>query len=240
MKSGLARRLAWLVVAALLGAVFMALGFWQLGRGAEKEAFLSRYQQALRAAPLPWALAESRLLEIGEQALPLRVQAFGYFDPSRQVLHDHRLHEGRAGVHVLSLFRPREGRLRVLVNLGWAPFDRHTLPLPPLPKGAIEIQGLLVAPPAVGWRLEQAAWEPGRVPLLLHLDLTRLSQEMGEPLAPAVLLLDAREPFGLLREWKPLPNTLPPERHRGYALQWFGLAATVWIIALVLLFRRHA
>ena len=34
-----------------------------------------------------------------------------------------------------------------------------------------------------------------------------------------------------------LPNTLPPERHLGYAVQWFALALAVLVTALVLSFR---
>ena len=36
-----------------------------------------------------------------------------------------------------------------------------------------------------------------------------------------------------------LPNTLTPERHLGYAVQWFGLAAAVFVVALVLTLRAR-
>ena len=36
-----------------------------------------------------------------------------------------------------------------------------------------------------------------------------------------------------------LPNTLPPQRHLSYAVQWFGLALTVLVVALVLERRRR-
>lgn len=129
--------------------------------------------------------------------------------------------------------------MSVLVNLGWTDFDRLSPRLPPLPEGEVVIEGLLVAPPAVGLSLAQPSWQPGRIPLLLHLDIEALAAQMGERLAPAVLLLDAGAPFGLLREWPALPNTLPPERHRGYALQWFGMAAAVLVITIALMRRRH-
>ena len=34
------------------------------------------------------------------------------------------------------------------------------------------------------------------------------------------------------RDLELLPNTLPPEKHRGYALQWFGLAFATFVAAL--------
>ena len=36
-----------------------------------------------------------------------------------------------------------------------------------------------------------------------------------------------------------LPKTLPPERHLGDAVQWFGLALAVLATALLLSFRRR-
>ena len=36
-----------------------------------------------------------------------------------------------------------------------------------------------------------------------------------------------------------LSNTLPPEKHRGYAIQWFGLALATLVILIVLNLRRR-
>jgi surfeit locus 1 family protein len=47
------------------------------------------------------------------------------------------------------------------------------------------------------------------------------------PAAP-VILLDAAEPNGYLREWQ--PPGFPPMRHIAYAVQWFGLAAALAVI----------
>jgi cytochrome oxidase assembly protein ShyY1 len=55
-----------------------------------------------------------------------------------------------------------------------------------------------------------------------------------------VLRLDpALTGIGFARDLDVLPNTLPPERHRGYALQWFGLSATLLAITLFLFLRRR-
>ena len=59
------------------------------------------------------------------------------------------------------------------------------------------------------------------------------------PLAARVLRLDPALPIGFARDLDVLPNTLPPERHRGYALQWFGLSATLLAITVFLFVRRR-
>jgi cytochrome oxidase assembly protein ShyY1 len=58
-------------------------------------------------------------------------------------------------------------------------------------------------------------------------------------LAPRVLRLDPTVPIGYPRDLNLLTNTLPPERHRGYAVQWFGLAFATLITALFLSLRRR-
>ncbi|WP_345775980.1 SURF1 family cytochrome oxidase biogenesis protein, partial [Pseudoxanthomonas taiwanensis] len=58
-------------------------------------------------------------------------------------------------------------------------------------------------------------------------------------LAPRVLRLDPELPLGYARDLELLPNTLPPQRHLGYAVQWFALAAAALAIALVLTLRRR-
>jgi cytochrome oxidase assembly protein ShyY1 len=66
-----------------------------------------------------------------------------------------------------------------------------------------------------------------------------LSQALKVDLAPRVLRLDPKLPIGYPRDLNLLVNTLPPERHRGYAIQWFGLAFATLVTALLLSFRRR-
>ena len=56
-------------------------------------------------------------------------------------------------------------------------------------------------------------------------------------LAPRVLRLDPDLPIGYARDLDLLPNTLPPERHLGYAVQWFALALAMLVIAALLTWR---
>ncbi len=48
-------------------------------------------------------------------------------------------------------------------------------------------------------------------------------------------MLDEGQPDGFVRDWRPPGMT--PEKHVGYAIQWFGLATTVAVTWLVLSFR---
>ena len=71
------------------------------------------------------------------------------------------------------------------------------------------------------------------------MDAGNLASSLGEAkLPPRVLRLDPALPIGYARNLDVLPNTQPPSRHLGYAVQWFALAAAVLATAAVLTFRK--
>jgi cytochrome oxidase assembly protein ShyY1 len=75
--------------------------------------------------------------------------------------------------------------------------------------------------------------------LATALDADLLAAPLDLPaLPPRVLKLDPALPIGYARDLDILPNTLPPERHLGYAVQWYALALAVLVTALVLTLRK--
>ncbi|MEM8984954.1 MAG: SURF1 family cytochrome oxidase biogenesis protein, partial [Pseudomonadota bacterium] len=60
----------------------------------------------------------------------------------------------------------------------------------------------------------------------------------GRSLLPWALLLDGDAEDGFAaRDWQ--PTGLPPERHLGYAVQWFALALTLVILWFVFSLKKH-
>ena len=55
---------------------------------------------------------------------------------------------------------------------------------------------------------------------------------LGYPLQPALILLEPATPDGYERDWQPRFGGFGPERHYGYAAQWFALAAALVILYL--------
>ena len=232
-------RIALVVLAVAVVAGFVSLGRWQLARGAAKENFLREYAAAVgaEAQPLARVLDESALAA----KLPRRVEGRGRYVPDATVLLDNQVRDGRVGVMVYTRFQPNGTAKSVLVNRGFVPMkpDRSLPDLPQPSTDELAIAGLLVKPPSAGYRLGNARYDARATSLLAYLDLAVLAEDMRAALAPAVLELSGDAPFGFERRFEPLPNTLPPERHRGYAVQWFGLAAAVAVITLYLSFRRR-
>lgn len=225
----------WLLALAVI-AGFTRLGVWQSQRAVEKQAMLDDAAQIL-ATRQPAGLGAAA--DPGSRGRYQWAQGSGEFASGPQWLLDNQQRNGRVGVQAYRIFLPDQGQ-PLLVDLGWLPLpgDR-TMPSVERPEGHIRIEGLLSPPPSGGIALGAGMAEQGEGWLMLRLDIPAISAAAGMPLAARVLRLDPASPLGYERDLALLPNTLPPAKHRGYALQWFGLALAVLVTALVLSFRTR-
>jgi len=231
--------IGWLL-ALLAIALFTRLGFWQLSRMHQKQAMVDAVQQVLDARHAgPLAAASDEADERGYDW----VAGDGRFADAPAVILDNQSLDERPGVRVYRAFLPDAGT-PLLVELGWMPLpgDR-TMPAVPRPADN-HVEGLLLPPPSAGLARGTPVAQPDGNLLVIAMDLPTLRDALGlASLAPRVLKLDPSRELagapGYVRDLDIMPNTLPPERHLGYAVQWFALAAAMLVIALVLTFRKQ-
>ena len=224
---------------ALLGmALFGSLGVWQMDRARQKEAMLAE-ASAILSARVPLALAAAS--DATHRTSYDWAQGSGHFTAAPAVLLDNQGHQGRPGIRVLRVFQPEDASIPLLVDLGWLPLpgDRRLPAIRRWP-GPRSVSGLLAPPPSAGIARAVAMPQADGNLLVTSLDQALLAEALQLPaLAPRILRLDPSIGIGYARDLQILPNTLPPERHLGYAVQWFGLAVAVFITALVLTLRTR-
>lgn len=225
-------------LALLAIALFSSLGRWQARRAVEKQQMLDAAAQVLaRRTAMPLAAAEDTARRDGYDW----AAGAGVFDERGPLWLDNQQRDGRAGVRVYRLFLPERSQRPLLVDMGWLPLppDR-AMPTVARPAGRVEVRGLLTPPPSPGLRLGDAIVRQGDGWVLTRIDEEAIAAATGTPLAPAprVLRLDPVLPLGYERDLQLLANTLPPDKHRGYAVQWFALALAVLATALILTFRK--
>lgn len=234
MTRRFAPRLHWALLTAALLPVFVLLGFWQWQRGQARQAQWDEYARGDAPAVAADAAALVRLPRYA------RVRVAGQLDGERQFLLENISHRGAPGYHVLTVLQLAGGG-RLLVNRGWLPFSGYREQLPdvrlgqsapasaqePAPDSRQHLTGRLAALPVAGLASGQAAPAAGEWPRVASFPtMAQLEAAYGASLLPHVLWLDADSGPGYLREWR--PSGLPPERHIGYAVQW-------WCFALLLI-----
>jgi surfeit locus 1 family protein len=234
-----APRWYWVLVTAALLPLFVSLGLWQWHRG---EARRAQWDEFARGDVPAIDASAASLAGVSRYK---RVRLSGHYDGERQFLLENMSHAGAPGYQVLTVFTLPEGS-RLLVNRGWLPFSgyREQLPdlsLPAEAQGTLTISGRLGALPVAGLASGRAAPGPdGAWPRLTSFPMReQLEAAYGAKFLPPVLLLDADAGPGYLRDW--LPGGLPPERHIGYAVQWWAFA--VLLLGLFVGFnlkRKHA
>jgi len=208
-----------LVVGAML-PVLLTLGFWQLERADNKRNVLAR-QQAQQALP-PLALNSVR----GELPEFRAVTVRGRYDTVRYWLLENRIHQGQYGFEVISPFVLTSGET-VLVHRGWIAGDsgRRSLPEIATPGEELSLSGVIDSGGASGFSLGEEAATDGWPKRLQWLTTERAERELGVTL-PDLLLRLERDEAGMFEPTYSAVN-MPPQKHTGYAVQWFGMAAII-------------
>ncbi|MFI7802050.1 SURF1 family protein [Pseudomonas sp. DD1] len=205
-----------LVVLVLL-PLMVFLGFWQLSRGQEKQALLQSYAERRAAQPLSVA----QLAAVADPAFR-RVQLRGEFDAGHSVLLDNRMRDGKAGVELLQPFHDQASGQWLLLNRGWLPWpDRRTPPAFTTPDQPLNINAWVYVAPGETFQLhaDPAAAQWPRLLTALH------PQALWAELERSGFAFELRAEAGPATyetQW-PVVAT-GPEKHVGYAVQWFAMA----------------
>jgi surfeit locus 1 family protein len=206
------------ILTALMLAVLLSLGLWQVQRLAWKTDLLARMEAQMAAPPVdfPESLEKPQHWEYRQVKL-----TGSYMADQRYVLQP-RTHGGRVGVHLLVPFRLQSGGI-VFVNMGWLPQD--SVDAVTLPAETQTIAGVVQLP-------YQGMFTPDNDPaqgFWYWADLSALAKAAGVTNAAPVLV------------------TLPPQAgdvypagfavtanirndHLQYAFFWFGMALILVIV----------
>ena len=209
------------IATVLLMAVFLRLGWWQWTKGLEVEHQVALRDERSAVNPL---LLGSQLVD-AKEVDGMAVMVRGHYDVAQQFFLDNQQYQGRPGVHVMTPLQIDGTQVRVLVNRGWVGWgaSRSVLPQVPAPTGLVEIQGRAVVPsqkaPAF---VTESVGDTGALRTRIRLDEIQAAQNY--PLQPIVIWQASTDGAdGLVREWPEVTDKAP--MHKGYAAQWFLMAA---------------
>lgn len=231
-------------IAATLATLFVVsvclwLGFWQLERADSKTLWLQQQTQLSQSPPL--SLSQALLLpDPANQSIQVR----GQFDNRHVILLDNRILNQQAGYHVLTPLHTESGHW-VLVNRGWLArgLDRNVLPDIAAIDGTVTVKGFSYQYSDRTFTLAADDLTSPSWPLRLQkVEIGALAGILGVDLAPFEIRINAdiniEAGVKLAKVWQ--DSSFGPERHHGYAVQWFAMAAAALIFFLVVSLRRRS
>ncbi|MDF2152729.1 SURF1 family protein [Vibrio sp. CAU 1672] len=225
----------WLAVSltVVVFSLLVKLGFWQLGRGLEKQAL----EVAIQARALEHYHQLRTIIDHNdwrvESIIGLKVSADVKPEPLPLILLDNQVYGKQVGYlayQVVSL--AEEPNVLFLLELGFVQGGKKRNQLP-------EIKAI-TQPVSITGRLYRKSTNPlssdllpelGNPVRIQNLNIYQLSELLSVELMPTVLqpdnLTDWSQPF----PWAPLPMT--SAKHFAYAFQWFAMAVVFAAVSLL-------
>ena len=222
------------MMVALLTALFVFLGLWQLDRHEERQAANVVGEERYESGPIQLSVLTSTF-EIAELE-NRRAYVDGAYDADNEVLIRSQVYRGQAGFHVITPL-VREDGTAVLVNRGWVPLVMNEVPVS-------EAMPALSSDRVEGWvhltevrgALGPIDANDGRLVHMSRVDIDRIQAQVPYQLDPVYLVRIGKN--GKLPEPLAEPVFDDEGAHFSYAFQWFSFAL-VLVIGFVLLMRRR-
>ena len=209
----------------LLLPLMISLGFWQLDRAEEKRAMSALYAERLAAAAQP-------LDEVAADDWRYRqVRLSGRFIDEELWLLDNQLFQGQVGYNVVMPFQLQDGGI-VMVDRGWVAGnpDRRILPQLESVAGEVTLVGTVYVPTAQPFTLAATALPANWPKVVQHLPWQALPRQQQLAL-PYVVRLNPESAALLQANW--LVVNVSPDKHTGYAVQWFAMSAMLALLYII-------
>lgn len=235
----------WIIIhllVALIVAVCVGLGQWQLNRLEERRAenALIAKQTALPTQGLEELLSSPGVpARLADGFAYRRVSVRGTYDADREIVLLTRSNGDQAGNHLLTPLVTSKGTA-VIVDRGWVPLNMNTPPVPQAapPDGPADVTGVLL--PSEGKGRFGPNDSSGRAKATSRVDLDRLANQLPYQTYPLYLRLETQRPSSGRSLPQPVPLPPPDEGpHLSYAVQWFIFGALA-LITYGALIRREA
>jgi len=210
--------------------LLISLGCWQLDRASQKTALLKRFESRSQLAEQ----SLDALLEYGDDAHDFPVSVHGEWLDQQTFLLDNRMHNGKAGFHIIV---PMDtGAYVVLINRGWVAWqaDRNTLPALPNNQGWQRVDGISSIPNPDIFTLKDDDYDTVHWPFVIQkLDIEKSQALFSKPLLNVVV----KQQHSVIQQWT--PKFMGPDKHYGYAFQWFMLAITLLVFYIAIHTQRR-
>ncbi len=204
--------------------LFCMLGVWQLHRYAYKKTLLVHYQQAIQAKYQPF----TQLIISKKDLAFQKTQVQGEYLNQLTMFLQNRFYHDQLGYDVLTPFRIKNDSTLLLIDRGWVAGSANKIPADIPPALQNSALGYIKLLNEYQFMLGENILNFDKKSIVMQkIDTVQLGKILHQSFYPFVLRLSADESAGFIRDW-PIVMFMP-ERHMGYAIQWFVMAIVLLI-----------
>ena len=226
-----------LIIFLLIQTGLNELGYWQLSRAQEKQdrlEILSNNQEPVLTSLEP--VDQTFIDNFGFVQLELELAE------QVNLLIENKIQNGKLGYHVLNLVEDKASSRYILINRGWidARANRKDIPVVNLPPNDWKVTARVYQINEQVLSSDAEIENYGKVIRLPVLDAhtkQQLEKRFNVIIEPYILRLDKGIVASFNVDWEWVNMT--PEKHLGYAFQWFALSFAFLIISLFVLIKKE-
>lgn len=220
------------MITLVILCALVSLGFWQLHRAAGKSLIQSEFESR-----------QNQMIDLNKLDQPkqdlrfFRLKLNGEFDNQHFILLDNKIINHQIGYELYIPFYIYDDNfghhLAILIDRGFIPqgASRQQLPVINPILGEQHIEGILTAVPSSGLNIGTEEKSTTQWPMRVSkIDLIQLSQLLHQNFYDYILIENNNA--------TPIMS-MKPERHVAYAVQWFMLAGTLFILYLVVSIKKR-
>ena len=225
-----------LIVFLLVQTGLNELGYWQLSRAQEKQQRLELLAENENSVVTNLgSISEAEISDFSKVELEVELAS------RKSILVENKIQNGNLGYHALNLVHEVESNKYILVNRGWVEglANRSDVPQVDLPANYWQLKARFYPINSQVLSGDAEIEEYGntiRIPVLDSSVLQGLEKLLSADIEPYVLRIDKQDTYALEVDWAWV--SMAPEKHLGYAFQWFALSLAFLIVSLFVLVKR--
>jgi surfeit locus 1 family protein len=244
-------RVLLVIITLVVFGLLVKLGLWQLSRAAFKQQWqttllVRQQQQALTYDAMLALVESSKRLTPSQPQVPLltgyRLSILAKPVNNTILLLDNQVYQGQVGYLAYQVFEITPEQPWILVELGFVAANKDRRILPELVSLEATYYTLLgrvyqKQPNPFSDQLDAEQRVDNRAPIRFqNINTPALADMLGHSLISVVLQPENVPSYHLPQPWIPIP--LSAQKHQGYALQWFTMAAVFLGLMSLIAFRQ--
>lgn len=220
-------RIVFSLLCLVFFSLFCVLGVWQLHRYEYKKLLLTSYESRLTSAPIPLA----QLIGDQNDTQFKRATVTGHYVNELTMFVQNQYYQNQLGFNVLTPFKIPGDKKLLLIDRGWVEKSSANLPNISAVLDEQQVMGYVKFENEFHFILGKNILNKDKAPIVMQkIDIKELQRITNQEFYPYVLRLDPSVAHGFSRNW--VIATIIPEKHMGYAIQWFVMAFVLLIAYL--------